>query len=404
MQRVEDKNKKKYGLLGLPLILFLVFGRNAIPWSILGVESGIILLIAAINIAVIIANILKSMSKTRDVKFSVKNLLYTFTLLILYTIAFIVSNAGSYSVYKLQTFLLWVFIPTVAISFMWKNQNSNQCLFSFILVGIFTSINILLYSSYSFSNRLVYGNVNPIWIARMLGLSSLICIIKFIINNKSNKIYLLFATVFIVEIIFTGSRGPLLSMIIAILFYILSSKQYFSKKIIKLVLMGLLLLIVIISFVPLDIINARFTNLDLENQSFQARISFMRLGIEAFADKPLLGQGLGGYSMYAFHTDERVYPHNLIVETLSEFGLLGFIMLIIGACTFVTSLKTIRKSNENYILLIFVSIFVYYFTNSMFSGDFTGNIEVFISFAILINIKSKLSSGNTDYSIARNEV
>ena len=89
---------------------------------------------------------------------------------------------------------------------------------------------------------------------------------------------------------------------------------------------------------------------------------------------------------------------------MSEFGLLGFIMLIIGACTFVTSLKTIRKSNENYILLIFVSIFVYYFTNSMFSGDFTGNIEVFISFAILINIKSKLSSGNTDYSIARNEV
>jgi O-antigen ligase len=86
----------------------------------------------------------------------------------------------------------------------------------------------------------------------------------------------------------------------------------------------------------------------------------------------LLGWGIGGWSMYYYSEDNRVYPHNLVLEVLVEEGLLGFITL---AYLLMTVSKTLRSNLEiveehcPYLL----PLWIYLVLITMFSGDIDDN-------------------------------
>ncbi|WP_103981568.1 O-antigen ligase family protein [Helcococcus massiliensis] len=55
------------------------------------------------------------------------------------------------------------------------------------------------------------------------------------------------------------------------------------------------------------------------------RFTIWQLGLEAFKDSPILGQGIFGDRNYVGKYYEWGYSHNIIIEALASFGLVGFI-------------------------------------------------------------------------------
>lgn len=87
----------------------------------------------------------------------------------------------------------------------------------------------------------------------------------------------------------------------------------------------------------------------------------------------VFGLGFGGYGEYT----GKAYPHNLFIEILTEYGMLGAVVLIAfsfilimnnGAS--VVSYKTARGSPM-------ILLFITFFMASMISGDIASNISVF---------------------------
>ena len=71
------------------------------------------------------------------------------------------------------------------------------------------------------------------------------------------------------------------------------------------------------------------------------------------------------------------YPHNIVIEILYEFGIIGIILLTIILYKGVSrAVKSKMSSHLSYFMYFWMS-FVFLFMNSFVSGDFTNNVFVF---------------------------
>src|ERR1035437_1758125 len=57
------------------------------------------------------------------------------------------------------------------------------------------------------------------------------------------------------------------------------------------------------------------------------RLGYYGAALDSWLKRPLLGWGIGGWSMAYWHQDIREYPHNLFLEVLVEQGLVGLLLL-----------------------------------------------------------------------------
>jgi O-antigen ligase len=103
-----------------------------------------------------------------------------------------------------------------------------------------------------------------------------------------------------------------------------------------------------------------------------ARLEFYRSALTAVAEKPLLGWGTGGWSVYYYGQDQRAYPHNLLLEVLVEQGLLGFTALLIFLGTLFVALKRMLVMAGPQ-LALFPTLVVFCLSNTMFAGDLDDN-------------------------------
>lgn len=92
-------------------------------------------------------------------------------------------------------------------------------------------------------------------------------------------------------------------------------------------------------------------------------------------DTGLFGLGFGGYISAAGNKN---YPHNILLEIICEYGLIGFIVILIMMfifinqyCISIFKYRTIRGSPM-------ILLFLVFFLSSLISGDIAGNIKVFI--------------------------
>lgn len=124
-----------------------------------------------------------------------------------------------------------------------------------------------------------------------------------------------------------------------------------------------------------------------------SNIQRMILISQAFAAKFDLwkGNGIGSYNFVATGVDELYYPHNLFIETILETGLIGLIILLL-------SLKIVFPQ-KSYFLLI---CFIYFFINSMFSGDISGNNYLFTFIAICIFYRNNSRINNSNNILIHN--
>ncbi|MGB7547834.1 MAG: O-antigen ligase family protein [Terracidiphilus sp.] len=98
------------------------------------------------------------------------------------------------------------------------------------------------------------------------------------------------------------------------------------------------------------------------------RLTYYRGAFDAWLERPLLGWGVGGWSMVFWQQDFRQYPHNLFFEVMVEQGLAGIAALMFFLITVLRQLRAnLAATSELFPALL--PCLIYLLSIAMFSGD-----------------------------------
>lgn len=249
-----------------------------------------------------------------------------------------------------------------------------------------------LYNYFNGEGRFVtaFGS-NYLALGRVAGTACIILVIRLLFTKKIPRANLLIVliSILIIALYTSGSRGPLLSVIVALLFVFISVfdinngfvmfKNYWNKiLLVSILVIGLSL--GLYSNGLLDTTTERLAlllNIYDMGDSASTRISLYNDAISLWIDNPVWGVGIGGFPILAGYSDERVYPHNLVLEVLVEMGLIGFILLFVFFQFCVTTFNNVYKSTKTPTLLVLQTIFIVSLLNAMVSGDINDNRLLF---------------------------
>lgn len=206
----------------------------------------------------------------------------------------------------------------------------------------------------------------------------------------------------IFTLLLIGGRGPLIALIVSILFVgailcVTNSRiciLFASKPFLATIFVAGLAALFInpdniennLTFRTLE----RFKHFSLESDSIAGRLSLIDCAIEQGKESPLIGKGLAAFFLDCGRTGMSFdYPHNIFVELFSEQGLLGlfiFIFLLLIATSrllyllhLIKTVKAVSYAPE----LTVIMMFVFSLIEAQFSSDIVGNRYLFFSMALV---------------------
>ena len=111
--------------------------------------------------------------------------------------------------------------------------------------------------------------------------------------------------------------------------------------------------------------------------SAETRLDMWRACFQVWPEKPVFGHGLGSFSVLYQNVDERLFPHNMVLELAVETGLVGVVLLmLLLLVAFRNLVFQGRLSDDPLRILVFV-LLVKTFLQVMVSGDIPDNREFF---------------------------
>jgi O-antigen ligase len=199
-----------------------------------------------------------------------------------------------------------------------------------------------------------------------------------------------------------GARGPIVCIVIFILFYILANSivgKQKSKFVLTLIsLIFIIIIVVLNSNLILGFINNILIKRNIHSRTIYTLLNFSKIDFSAgrtdiyitcldiIKNNPLIGIGIGGDRVLL----EGTYPHNILLEILMNFGiLLGSICIIF--ILFLTIKSIFSKNFVNRSLsIMFLGIG---FIQLFFSGSYLTSpnfwLYIAICFCSVFKIKTK---------------
>ncbi|MFW5792643.1 MAG: O-antigen ligase family protein [Bacteroidota bacterium] len=349
---------KLYNTISLSHIYKLIFfiGLFAINISIIEIFElfasfdifGIIIIIMTVlSVSVIMFN-------GRHIKD--RNFIVIIASILLFYIYLYISSISEFYAYGMIKAYVGVLLPLTIIMFfspyIWnKNEVLSFLLFSIIAISIFA---IGFKINYGIFDREVnFGLFGPITYGWFMGFG----ILSVMLRTKPFKYSLLLVLFFFLQMIWTGSKGPLFAFLLIVIIYYRSNIINFFIKY-YLLLIPIFLLIVFVGYFAINssmnsgILEIRqiSTVVSLvENPgrfiaeegagSVGSRMNLIKEAFNGFINKPLFGHGFGSFpSITKSHHD---YPHNIFMELMVETGLLGllFFIFVLGVLIYRNPLK-----------------------------------------------------------------
>lgn len=291
----------------------------------------------------------------------------------------------------------------------------RKFLYVYFVLDILLLIFVIFYNgAYDISqySRLEIGEINPIWLARLVGEVAIMT--YFILSKKWAVLKYVLMTILLIILLASGSKGPLIALLISIIaidvFY--SNKSVTLKYLLKTYFKSILVItsgivfirFVVLNFFDLEYIISRFSILDAESQYGElSRMNLISRAVDYFFENPLLGKGIGAFGVLTHGYDYRRYPHNIFIEALTELGLVGFLLILFSiSIVFISFIKRVRlkkyTEDHNLTFRVLGALFIFYFINANVSGDLTySNMKLFF-FMGLLNyafLAIKINTGRT---------
>ncbi|MHB8926885.1 MAG: O-antigen ligase family protein [Bacillota bacterium] len=125
---------------------------------------------------------------------------------------------------------------------------------------------------------------------------------------------------------------------------------------------------------------ARLLGVFSGDASVEARSEHWATALQAFADHPMVGLGVGGYSTYSTGLDMRWFPHNIILEALAELGIVGTLLLLLLLATFSAYVRDLLhyyrskdRLDQHVMIEVFVVASILAFLQAMVTDDLADN-------------------------------
>ena len=250
-------------------------------------------------------------------------------------------------------------------------------------VGLLTSENILEEWDFS-SNYLGFG--------RLVGLS-VIVMVGMLIWGRFGRVVKgmlgLVSAFYISILMISGGRGPLLATLAAMIVPLVRDIRFLKTGLVVkrgVAAFAALLGLVLVGFIKVGNRFFGFTTIDrlwglLEaggGDSAQRRLWFFEKSWDLFFENPLLGHGMGSFGYLIGWGDVRIYPHNIVLETMVELGLVGLVLLMAVVFSSLKgfSMKLLRLDILSALMIMFL---VNSFFNASVSGDLPDN-RLFFAF------------------------
>ena len=290
----------------------------------------------------------------------------------------------------ISSFLIQVTPLFVLIALLISNKKTIAEVANGILVfGLLYFLILVImvdFASFAVEDRMAIRelySINPIGISRVFGMVFIVAFL-YLINTK--KLYSIAGlslqmTASGYILILGASRGPIIAVFISLLTYILLKSDNIGTLLKGLMVTVLVVLVSLFfasqySFGILD----RFYELsNYESMGRYTRFQ-MAAGILSNPDVWLFGLGTDGFD----HLTDMNYPHNIIIEMLVEYGILGILSLLILLAYGAYCCNYLIKENTDTSLHFLPVIFIYLVFNAMVSGNIFANRMLWI-LAILMS-------------------
>lgn len=303
----------------------------------------------SISIPIIIVSIYTIINKTKIIL--TKQIMWFIALEFIYLFSLLVNsiryNVGT-SVILQMVYQLGIFIWYAAI-FQKRSFNKKELNFyinSYITVcmicSIYLIINNLLLGRYTSTVLTVFGHeISKNFLGAFLSLGPLYSGLK-VLYYKKNKIFNAILTiVMIIGLLFTNSRGAILSFIAG---FGLSLYYYGNRKITKkqLLFIILLIIIVILSIRPIlglipDWMYRRYFINSYNDMSNMDRLFRWKNALDSIKNSPIIGYGPGVFLFLPQYrvtelgvaiSGDATYSHNTYIDVMVNGGILGIICFL----------------------------------------------------------------------------
>lgn len=377
--------KKEHYILGY-LIAFYV----GILFAMIGINKGEMLSISVLSAIVALTYLIREKKISIN---STQNHFFIFLLisLMFFTMQGIISPAIGTDYFN-QKYIFGmglIYLPIILLLLFSKPLNHIEEMKIkefFIFMGVFASVLLFLniFStgidlSTGYMKRISLGSMSGIWLARF----NIVALILLITHDKWAivKRVLLFIFIFTPTLL-TGSKILVYVLPIIILLLLTFSKNGALKKYLSIAVIAVSAYAVILSFNMTSNI-ALIRRFSLQSGTIHERIRILDIMKEGLTNISLFGNGLATVGELFVNTYERVYPHNLTLELLYEFGVFGLIIFLLPFIYgIIIMVVNIIRGIKQYDWLIW--LFVAYLLFSFTSGDLISNQHVFIMVAVYI--------------------
>jgi O-antigen ligase len=171
---------------------------------------------------------------------------------------------------------------------------------------------------------------SPIGIAQNCGITIVVCIAYLFGTTWFRRALLILVSVAAFFILLaTASRGPFLATAIGAMAVLLVYRRL-SGKVSALVIGAFCMLVLFIVLAPdqaLRRLNESFSAQSLTTVS-TGRLSIYGLALRHATDSPIFGLGTAGFSALEGNYKTVSYPHNMFLEVLIEYGLVGLAVFL----------------------------------------------------------------------------
>lgn len=174
-------------------------------------------------------------------------------------------------------------------------------------------------------------------------------------------------------LVITGTRGPILALVLMVLYYFYDISRAFlkGKKKYLLPLLGSLLIITSAVYLQLDNIKKRsFERTTETGIDLSGRAEAWEYFLNKAADSPLAGRGLGAVTVANDGTlyGGFVVPHNEYIRFYYDGGYFGAILLLLSLLTvFLMVYRVLLPAVKPYYLLFIAAFLIYSFTDNTLS-------------------------------------
>ncbi|WP_053360968.1 O-antigen ligase family protein [Bacillus sp. FJAT-27251] len=378
----------------------------------------IIFLLTFIVLIIYIFNYIKI---GRFPKLFLSNILPVLLILILYLISFSLFGFNENGNLYYAKIFVSMCIPTFFLGYLCSIQNKENQLIDvivkFVLFGTFIltiSLYRLITENTDVSSLDSIGGVGRLGIGYLAAHFFIVTFYIFLFyDDKKWNLYLPFflkgkfknlilfimLTIQLSTVVFSGSRGPLLNLIlVSLLIIIMKIRQgniiAFVKMITSVFLIFLFIIFMFNNFAQnfFSLSTERtLTLFQLDEDSWaggSGREKLYPLALNMFSESPFLGSGPMGFLS---ESGANMHPHNIILEVMADYGLVGLLLIILFFSFIFKRYSQKAKINTSIFLVLF--LFFSSLIELQVSGTFMANARLWFFIGLgmgFINIKEKI--------------